>query len=147
MGEINLKNTEHNIFKFNLLSSLLYVLNHNDREDTDFIIAWYLITHLKKIKEDGARFHKELIKAMDKPPKVQNVVIHSATEDDAAKFRLYKEVCLNPYSTVIQLSEKLEIENEYALNMLLELNKVDRLIAYTFHEDTTDDDKALWYKR
>ena len=54
---------------------------------------------------------------------------------------------MNPYSTVIQLSEKLEIENEYALNMLLELNKVDRLIAYTFHEDTTDDDKALWYKR
>ena len=101
----------------------------------------------EKIKEDEARFHKELIKAMDKPPKVQNVVIHSATEDDAAKFRLYKEVCLNPYSTVIQLSEKLEIENEYALNMLLELNKVDRLIAYTFHEDTTDDDKALWYKR
>lgn len=103
--------------------------------------------HLKKIKEDEARFHKELIKAMDKPPKVQNVVIHSATEDDAAKFRLYKEVCLNPHSTVIQLSEKLEIDKEYALNMLLELNKVDRLIAYTFHEDTTDDDKALWYKR
>ena len=51
MGEINLKNTEHNIFKFNLLSSLLFVLNHNDKDDTDFIIAWYLITHLKKIKD------------------------------------------------------------------------------------------------
>ena len=68
-------------------------------------------------------------------------------KEDEAKFRLYKEVCLNPHLTVIQLSEKLEIDKEYALNMLLELNQVDRLIAYTFHEDTTDNDKALWYKR
>lgn len=51
MGEINLKNTEHNIFKFNLLSSLLFVLNNNNKDDTDFIIAWYLITHLKRIKD------------------------------------------------------------------------------------------------
>ncbi len=51
MGQINLKNTEHNIFKFNLLSSLLFLLNNNDKDDTDFIIAWYLITHLKKIKD------------------------------------------------------------------------------------------------
>ena len=80
-------------------------------------------------------------------PEGKMIIIHSATEDDATKFRLYKEVCLNPHSTVIQLCEKLEIDKEYALNMLLELNKVDRLIAYTFHEDTTDDDKALWYKR
>ena len=103
--------------------------------------------YLKKIKEDGARFHEERIKAMDKPPKVQNVVIHSATEDDATKFRLYKEVCLNPHSTVIQLSEELEINKEYSLNILLELNKVDRLITYIFHEETMGDDKALCYKR
>ena len=51
MGDINLNKTEHNIFKFNLLSSLLFVLNHNDKDDTDFIIAWYLITHLRKIKD------------------------------------------------------------------------------------------------
>ena len=51
MEDINLNKTEHNIFKFNLLSSLLFVLNHNDKDDTDFIIAWYLITHLRKIKD------------------------------------------------------------------------------------------------
>ena len=102
--------------------------------------------HLKKIKENEEKFHKSIIKAMSTPNQIQSVIVHTATEDDAVKFRLYREVCLNPHSTVVQLSEKIEIEKDYALELLLELNKVDRLIAYTFHEVTTDDDKALWYK-
>ena len=59
MGDINLNKTEHNIFKFNLLSSLLFVLNHNDKDDTDFIIAWYLITHLRKIKDISIYINNE----------------------------------------------------------------------------------------
>ena len=102
--------------------------------------------HLKKMKENEEKFHKSIIKSMDKPCKIQNVVVHSATEDDAVKFKLYKEVCLNSHSTVVQLSEKLEIEKDYALELLWELHKVDGLISYTFHEVTTDEDKALWYK-
>lgn len=102
--------------------------------------------HLKKIKENEEKFHKSLLKSMDKPSKIQSVIVHTATEEDAVKFRLYKEVCLNPHSTVIQLAEKIDIDRDYALRLLLELNKVDRLIAFTFHEVTTDDDKALWYK-
>ena len=102
--------------------------------------------HLKKIKENEEKFHKSLLKSMDKPSKIQSVIVHTATEEDAVKFRLYKEVCLNPHSTVIQLAEKIDIDRDYALRLLLELNKVDRLIAITFHEVTTDDNKALWYK-
>lgn len=102
--------------------------------------------HLKKIKENEEKFHKSLLKSMDKPSKIQSVIVHTATEEDAVKFRLYKEVCLNPHSTVIQLAEKIDIDRDYALRLLLELNKVDRLIAFTFHEVTTDDNKALWYK-
>ena len=83
--------------------------------------------HLKKIKEDEAKFHKEIIKAMDKPPKLQNVIVHTATEDDAAKFRLYKEVCLNPHLTVIQLSEKLEIDK----NMKADGQPLDLIAKFT----------------
>ena len=39
MGEINLKNTEHNMFKFNLLSSLLFVLNNNNK-DIPNVYSW-----------------------------------------------------------------------------------------------------------
>lgn len=102
--------------------------------------------HLKKIKENEEKFHKSLLKSMDKPSKIQSVIVHTATEEDAVKVRLYKEVCLNPHSTVIQLAEKIDKDRDYALRLLLELNKVDRLIAFTFHEVTTDDNKALWYK-
>ena len=51
MGKINLKDTQYNIFKFNLLTSLLSVLNHHEEDDTEFIIARYFITHLPKIKK------------------------------------------------------------------------------------------------
>ena len=103
--------------------------------------------NLKKIKENNETFHKNIIKSMDRPAKIQNVVIHNENEDEACKFKLYKTVCLNAHSTVEQLAEKLELDKEYTLGLLFELYKVDRLIAYTFNEETKDNDKALWYKR
>lgn len=103
--------------------------------------------HLKKIKENDEKFHKSIIKAIQKPPQIQNLVVHSATDDDANKFRIFKEVCLSPYSTAIQLSEKLGFEKDYTIHLLFELHEVDRLIAYTFDEATDDDEKAIWYRR
>lgn len=103
--------------------------------------------NLKKIKENNETFHKNIIKSMDRPAKIQNVVIHNENEDEACKFKLYKTVCLNAHSTVEQLAEKLELDKEYTLGLLFELYKVDRLVAYTFNGETKDNDKALWYKR
>lgn len=102
--------------------------------------------HLKKMKENEKTFYKQILKAMDKPPKIQNVVIHQETEDEANKFKLFKEVCKHPNNTSIQLSEKTGLDKNYVQSLLIELNKVDRLVAYTF-EDEIDDDKALWFKR
>ena len=43
---------EHiNITKFNLLSSLQNIVNRNDEDDTDFVIARYLLIHLREIKK------------------------------------------------------------------------------------------------
>ena len=40
----------YNIIKFNLLTSLLALLNLNDENDTDFVIARYFLLHLNEIK-------------------------------------------------------------------------------------------------
>ncbi len=41
----------YHINMFNLLTSLQYVINQNDESDTDAVIARYLLTHLKEIRE------------------------------------------------------------------------------------------------
>lgn len=103
--------------------------------------------YLKHIKEDDKKFHRDILKTMDKAPKIQNVVVHSETECVADKFQVFKEVCLYPNSTVLQISEKLNMEKDYVMELLVELNKVDGLVAYTFYEVTDDDEKAVWYRR
>ena len=46
--------------------------------------------HLKKMKENEEKFHKNVLKAMDKSPQIHNLIIHNATDDDANKFNIYK---------------------------------------------------------
>lgn len=103
--------------------------------------------HLKKMKENEEKFHKNVLKAMDKSPQIHNLIIHNATDDDANKFNIYKVVCLEPHLTHIQIAERLDMDKEYVLKLLTELNKVDRLVAFTFHTVSTDDENALWYRR
>ncbi|MBR5341199.1 MAG: MurR/RpiR family transcriptional regulator [Erysipelotrichaceae bacterium] len=42
-------NNEYRIFRFNLLTSLLAILNKNDENDTDFVIAKYILSNLNDI--------------------------------------------------------------------------------------------------
>ena len=53
-------------------------------------------------------------------------------------------ICLYPNSTTLQISEKLNMEKDYVMELLVELNKVDGLVAYTFYEVTDDEEKAVW---
>ena len=41
---------DHNINRFNLLTSLLAILNKTDVKDTEFIIAEYIITHMREME-------------------------------------------------------------------------------------------------
>ena len=43
-------NNEHTIVRFNLLTSLLSLLNQNGENDTDFVIARYFLLNLKRLK-------------------------------------------------------------------------------------------------
>ena len=42
---------QYSIIRFNLLTSLLAVLNKNDETDTDFVIAKYILVHLDSIRD------------------------------------------------------------------------------------------------
>lgn len=103
--------------------------------------------HLKKMKQNEENFYKNILKVMDKAPQIQNLIIHNATEDDANKFKIYKTICLEPQMTYIQIAEKVGLDKEYVLNMLLELHKIDRLVTCTYHDAYKSDENALWYKR
>ena len=47
----NTDNKIRGIVRFNLLTSLLSILNTNDENDTDFIIARYLLENMETIKD------------------------------------------------------------------------------------------------
>ena len=103
--------------------------------------------HLKKIREEDKAFHKNFLKAMEKPSPVQHVIMHSLAEEDAVRFKLYKEICITPKLTAGQLAEKLGLEENYTFELLMELYRVDRLIAFTHHEMPATDSNAVWYRR
>ena len=44
-------NKGYSIVRFNLLTSLLSLLNRNDENDTDFVIARYFLNHLRELKD------------------------------------------------------------------------------------------------
>ncbi|MBR2471408.1 MAG: hypothetical protein IKB55_01870 [Clostridia bacterium] len=101
--------------------------------------------HLKTIKEEEKRYHKDLLKIINKPH-ISNIVVYSATEDDANKFNLFKLVCLHPNSTAVQLSEKMNMDKEYISGLLSELSKVDGLISFAYGDDYKEEN-LLWFKR
>lgn len=103
--------------------------------------------HLKKIKEDSKDFHKALLKKMDKPGPVQNIVVHSATEKDADKFCVFKELCLKTHQTTGQLAQRVNMDEGYVSVLLSELQMVDRLVAYTYYEMEDGKPKELWYRK
>ena len=43
-------NNEYSIIRFNLLTTLFYILNKNDEDDTSFVIAKYILNNLKDIE-------------------------------------------------------------------------------------------------
>ena len=135
----------------------IYITYNDYKEYTEIDISQYkflilynssledISQHLKKIKEEDKSYHKAILKLINKPH-ISNVVVRSATEDEANKFNLFKLVCLHPNSTALQLSEKMKMDKEYILGLLFELNKVDGLISFTYGDDW-EEDNVLWFKR
>ncbi|MCM1209606.1 MAG: hypothetical protein NC309_11845 [Ruminococcus sp.] len=100
--------------------------------------------HIKKMKENDERFQKSLLKCVGKEYPVQNIVVHSETIDEANKYKIFKAVCCERKITVNILAENMELEKDYILQLLIELERVDRLVS---HFNAEDDYEIEWYRK
>lgn len=98
--------------------------------------------HLKKLENEEKAYHKEYLKTISKSSPI-SVLVH--TSDEGKKFEAYKVVCMNPGSTTEKIAEILDIPKEDALNILIELDRVDKFVQAISYVD--DDFKAKWYRR
>ena len=98
--------------------------------------------HLKHIENESKAYHNKRLKAMSKSAPV-SVLVH--TGDESKKFETYKAVCMNPGSTTERIAEIVEISKEDALDILIELDRVDQFVQAVSYND--DDFQAQWYRR
>lgn len=100
--------------------------------------------HMKKMKENDERFQKKLLKCLGEKYPVQNIMVHSETIDEANKYKIFKAVCCERKVTINILSENMGLEKDYILQLLIELERVDRLVS---HFDAEDDYEMVWYRQ
>lgn len=100
--------------------------------------------HMKKMKENDDRFQKNLLKQIGKEYPIQNIVVHSETEDEANKYKIYKAVCCEEKTTANKLAEDMGLEKDYVLQLLIELERVDRLVRHFGLEDDYD---IEWFRK
>ncbi|RKI27944.1 hypothetical protein D7V82_15425 [bacterium 1xD8-6] len=100
--------------------------------------------HMKKMKENDERFQKKLLKCVGEEYPVQNIVVHSETIDEANKYKIFKAVCCERKVTTNFLAENMGLEKDYILQLLIELECVDRLVS---HFNADDDYEAEWYRK
>ena len=98
--------------------------------------------HLKHIENESKDYHKKQLKALSKDGPI-SVMVHS--NDGSKKFEIYKAVCMNPGYTTEQIAEIVGISKEDALDILIELDRVDSFVRSVLYVD--DDYQAKWYKR
>ena len=86
--------------------------------------------HMKKMKENDDRFQKKLLKQVGKEYTIQNMIVHSETIDEANKYKIYKAVCCEGRATANSLAENMGFKKDYVLQLLIELECVDRLVGH-----------------
>lgn len=100
--------------------------------------------HMKKIEENNKKFERNLLKQIGKEHPVQNIVVHSETIDEANKYKIFKAVCCESKTTANSLAESMGLEKNYILKLLIELERVDRLISS--YSDIEVDYETLWFR-
>ena len=128
-----IENTEIDISQYGLL--LVY---NSPLED--------ISQNIKTRQEQEKRFNEALLKSLPPKNRILHVVSHTANEDDALKYQLYKLICTEPRHNAEFLAEKSGIAREKALGLLIDLQKTDRLIQCIPGENTADDYKYLWLR-
>lgn len=103
--------------------------------------------NIKKNTEQSKKFYDSLLKKIPSHNHVFNVLMQGTSEDDALKYRIYKEICVNTGCKVETLLEKFELEQEKLIELLLELQKVDGWISCIPSNDTEDQLSYKCYKK
>lgn len=98
--------------------------------------------HLKHIENETKAYHKKRVNLLSKNQPV-SVLIHS--NDGSKKFEVFKTVCMNPGVTTEKVAEIIEIPKEDALEILNELDFVDKFIYQGMYSG--DGYTAEWYRR
>ena len=98
--------------------------------------------YMKKIQEDNHKFQKDQLKEM-KHNTPLSVLVYNV--DDSIKFKLFKAVCNKPGANAEELANVVDCTKEAALEALMELDDVDRLITSSISDE--DDYKVRWYRR
>lgn len=102
--------------------------------------------HIKKIKENEDKFQKNLLKQVGKEYPIKNIVIHNETEDESNKYRIFKLVCCEQKISATIISEKMQLDKEYVLQLLIELMYVDKLVE-CYYEPEKDDCDKNWRRK
>lgn len=102
---------------------------------------------IKKICEQDKKFYDSLIKTLAPKERVVNVITSEATDDEAIKYRLYKEICMNQGCTIQSLCDRFSEDNEKIINLLIELQKVNSWISLLPSKDLNDEMTYRCYKK
>lgn len=98
---------------------------------------------IKEIKNETNNYHKNLIGAILKVSSPISFLVNTGNE--RRKFDIYKAVCMFPCSTTERIAEIVEISKEDALEILKELDRVDRLVQD--FPCNNDEFQSKWTKR
>lgn len=102
--------------------------------------------NLKKMKEEDEKFHRNILKRIENKRPIQNIVVHTETEDEAYKYKIFKIVCCESRTTASAIAEALGLDKEYVLQLLTELEHVDRIVGH-YAGSEEDDYSVEWYRK
>ena len=80
---------------------------------------------IKKICEQDEHFHRSLLQKIPANERIVNVITTNASEDDALKYHLYKEICMNPGCTIKSLCDSYPDKSEKVAELIDELQKIE----------------------
>lgn len=80
---------------------------------------------IKKICEQNEHFHRALLQKIPANERIVNVITSNASEDDALKYQLDKQICMNPGCTIQSLCDLYPEKNEKIAELVAELQNFE----------------------
>lgn len=97
---------------------------------------------IKKICEQDENFHRALLQKIPANERIVNVITSNASEDDALKYQLYKQICMNPGCTIQSLCDIYPEKSDILAELVDELEKIE---GWIYCRPTKDFDNKMSY--